>query len=59
MDFAELDEIYEDQLKGDESFDADGMGDGGSMSTEDGCIVEPDGRCPHGQLSPGLKFGLI
>jgi hypothetical protein len=27
--------------------------------TEDGCMVEPDGTCPHGQKSPLLILGMI
>ncbi len=27
--------------------------------TVDGCIVEPDGKCPHGYSSPLLLLGLI
>ena len=57
--FEELDELFEDQLLGDESFDADGMGDGGVVSTKDGCCVEPDGQCSHGQWSPMVRLGLI
>ena len=59
MGYEELDEIMKSELKGDESFDADGMGDGSVMSTEDGCMVEPDGTCPHGQKSPALRLGLV
>jgi hypothetical protein len=25
----------------------------------DGCHVEPDGRCPHGFYSLGIRMGLI
>jgi hypothetical protein len=59
MGYEELDELFEDRLKGEESFDADGFGDGSVMSTEDGCIVEPDGRCPHGYLSPAMRLGMV
>lgn len=31
----------------------------GTVETIDGCIVEPDGKCPHGFLSPLLEAGLI
>ena len=55
----ELDELFADALIGDESFDADGMGDGGVVATWDGCAVEPDGTCPHGYVSPMLRLGLI
>ncbi len=29
------------------------------VETADGCIVEPDGSCPHGFRSPLLVLGLI
>ena len=32
---------------------------GGVVTTVDGCCVEPDGKCPHGYLSPLLILGLI
>lgn len=31
----------------------------GVVETEDGCIVEPDGVCPHGEESPLLIAGCI
>jgi len=31
----------------------------GTVETVDGCIVEPDGQCPHGFLSPLVEAGLI
>lgn len=31
----------------------------GTVETIDGCIVEPDGQCPHGYLSPLLEAGVI
>ncbi len=31
----------------------------GIVETEDGCIVEPDGSCPHGCQSPLILMGLI
>lgn len=33
------------------------MGD--IIETADGCMVEPDGTCPHGQNSPLVDLGLI
>lgn len=56
MGWEELDDIMADDLRGDESFDADGFGDGSVMSTEDGCVVEPDGKCPHGYESPAIRL---
>ena len=31
----------------------------GTVETVDGCIVEPDGTCSHGFLSPMLEAGVI
>ena len=31
----------------------------GTVETDDGCIVEPDGVCPHGEMSPLLIAGCI
>ena len=31
----------------------------GICEATDGCMVEPDGRCPHGQLSWLLELGLM
>jgi len=31
----------------------------GGVATPDGCWVEPDGVCPHGERSPLLVRGLI
>ena len=31
----------------------------GCCEATDGCVVEPDGRCPHGHPSWLLKMGLI
>jgi hypothetical protein len=31
----------------------------GTVETVDGCIVEPDGQCSHGFLSPLLEAGCI
>lgn len=31
----------------------------GGVETPDGCWVEPDGVCPHGERSPLLVRGLI
>lgn len=53
------DDMFAEDLIGDESFDADGYGDGAVMASKDGCIVEPDGVCPHGYESPALRLGFI
>lgn len=31
----------------------------GDVETADGCMVEPDGSCPHGYRSPLLVLGLM
>lgn len=46
--------FLEGLLKGDESIDEDM-----DCTAEDGCWVEPDGRCPHGFISPMLRLGLV
>lgn len=56
MNYEELDELFAGKLKGEESFDADGIGDGAVQLAEDGCRVEPDGRCSHGYPSPELRL---
>lgn len=39
-----------------ESLDYEEMG---KTDCPDGCVVEPDGECPHGYESAGLTAGLI
>jgi hypothetical protein len=42
--------------------DLDGLGEAvmdGVCEATDGCIVEPDGVCPHGHPSWLLKLGMI
>lgn len=39
------------------SFDADDAM--GATDCPDGCVVEPDGWCPHGYKSAALTGGLI
>ena len=31
----------------------------GDVECVDGCVVEPDGKCPHGYRSPLLILGII
>ena len=31
----------------------------GTTDCPEGCVVEPDGKCPHGYLSAGITAGLI
>jgi len=38
---------------------ADEMDYFGTVETIDGCIVEPDGVCPHGYRSPLRILGII
>lgn len=33
--------------------------DGAVWTAPDGCLIEPDGRCPHGTESPLLQLGFI
>ena len=44
----ELEQLMEDAILGD-----------GSVEVADGCLVEPDGVCPHGHWSPLRVLGLI
>ena len=39
--------------------DSDFMALDEDPETVDGCIVEPDGVCPHGYKSPLLVLGII
>lgn len=29
------------------------------LEAPDGCVIETDGRCPHGNISPLRSLGLI
>ena len=31
----------------------------GTVETPDGCTVEPDGTCEHGEQAPLLMLGMI
>lgn len=31
----------------------------GATDCEEGCVVEPDGHCPHGYESAALTLGVI
>jgi hypothetical protein len=35
------------------------MMDSGYCRATDGCVVEPDGACPHGKPSWALELGMI
>lgn len=59
MDSLGWDDLFSELLLGDESFNADGVGDGAVMAAQDGCHVEPDGVCPHELPSPARRLGLI
>ena len=51
----EMEDFFADELRGEESFSYDGIDDSVQV-TEDGCSVEPDGRCPHGFPSPMIRL---
>ena len=54
------DELFEAVESGDitaTSYDADDYM--GATDCPEGCVVEPDGHCPHGFESAGLTAGLI
>ncbi len=48
-DPARLEQMMEDAL----------FGDSWGLEVVDGCMVEPDGKCPHGHKSPLRVLGLI
>ena len=54
--YEEMNQHFADQMIGEEDFDADGYGDGSVQATQDGCHVEPDGKCPHGYMSPQMRL---
>lgn len=35
------------------------MGIESLLEAPDGCVIEQDGRCPHGHISPLRTMGLI
>ena len=37
----------------------EGMGMDALLEAPDGCVIEQDGRCPHGNVSPLRAMGLI
>lgn len=51
----ELSEWMEDSTP----FDADADYYMGQTDCDDGCVVEPDGCCPHGFKSAALTLGVI
>jgi hypothetical protein len=57
--------MFDERDDDDDDDDDDGLGEledaiaNGAIETEDGCIVELDGECPHGCKSPLLEMGLI
>lgn len=51
-DLAHASQLTEEDLRA-FIFDAD------NPEASDGCIVEPDGICPHGRPSPLLVLGVI
>lgn len=54
MDIQELlDEI------GAEEWSTDGYGIDSNLIAPDGCMIEQDGECPHGHVSPLRTTGLV
>jgi hypothetical protein len=53
----ELEMAIEDGEVGGESWDGDEFM--GATDCPEGCVVEPDGYCPHGWKSAGLTLGVI
>ena len=37
----------------------EGMGMDALLEAPDGCVIEMDGRCPHGHTSPLRSLGLV
>ena len=52
---AELEDWMEDGTP----FDADADFYMGQTDCPDGCVVEPDGSCPHGYDSAAITLGVI
>jgi hypothetical protein len=56
----EQDAGYQDLVAYLDAGDLSGAEDAlGQTVCEHGCYVEPDGSCPHGKQSLGLRMGLI
>lgn len=53
----DLDEILSEM--GFDDWSTDGMGLDSLLEAPDGCVIEQDGRCPHGHVSPLRQLGMI
>jgi len=47
------------QAIGATEWSTDGFGLDANLIAPDGCMIEQDGRCPHGHVSPLREMGLI
>ena len=56
---ASLEASYMDQLDIEDVMRESLFGDSCGVECADGCMTEPDGKCPHGYSSPLLLAGLI
>jgi hypothetical protein len=52
-----VDDLIEELLP--EGWSTDGYGIDSNLIAPDGCMIEQDGRCPHGYVSPLREMGLI
>jgi hypothetical protein len=41
------------------NWSTDGFGLDANLIAPDGCMIEQDGRCPHGFVSPLRELGMI
>lgn len=55
-----LEQVLEDIGATDAGWEVEGgFGDDDNLIAPDGCMIEQDGRCPHGHVSPLRAAGLI
>jgi hypothetical protein len=56
-----MNRIIEEMLEavGAEGWSTDGYGLDANLIAPDGCMIEQDGRCPHGHVSPLREAGMI
>lgn len=47
------------QVLGADDWDTDGFGLDSCLIAPDGCVIEQDGQCAHGHVSPLRMAGLI
>lgn len=55
----EWSEYVEENLPAGWSLHEPEMGMESLLEAPDGCVIESDGRCPHGNVSPLRAMGLI